>query len=62
MAVSKGKKEKYSVKVFYVNTEDLEKELNDWLDTLDKYHELIDVKLSSCQNKSVAMAIIREII
>lgn len=61
MAVSSGKKEKYSVKVFNVNTEDLEKELNNWLDTIGKYHVIKDIVLSSSQTKSVALVLYREL-
>lgn len=61
MTVSSGKaKYKYSVKVFHVNTENLEKELNDWLDALGRYHEVIDIKLSSSQAESIAVVLYRE--
>lgn len=60
MAVSTGKK-KYSVKVLNVNTEDLEKEFNNWLDALGKCHEIIDIELSSSQTKSVVLILYREL-
>lgn len=61
MSVSSGKtKCKYSVKVFHVNTENLEKELNDSLNTLSKYQEIIDIDLSSSPTETVAVVLYRE--
>jgi len=61
MSVSLGKtKYKYSVKVFHVNTKNLEKELNDCLNTLGKYQEIIDVDLSSSPTDTVAVVLYRE--
>lgn len=62
MAVSKGnRKQKLFVKVFYVNPEDLEEELNDWLNIKGKYYEVIDIELSSSQSKSVLLILYREL-
>lgn len=61
MSVSLGKtKYKYSVKVLHVNTKNLEKELNDCLNTLGKYQEIIDVDLSSSPTDTVAVVLYRE--
>ncbi len=54
-------RQKAFVKVFAVNTEDLEKELNEWIKGKEKYHEIIDIELSSSQDKSVALVLYREI-
>ena len=61
MPVASGKaKYKYSVKVFHVNTENLEKELNDRLNTFGKYPEIINIDLSSSPTETVAVVLYRE--
>lgn len=53
-------RQKTFVKVFDVNTENLEKELNEWIKGMEKYHEIIDIELSSSQDKSVALVLYQE--
>lgn len=52
-------------KVLYVNSEDLEKELNEWLSDNEYDFEITDIKLSSCyfrdcQTKSVVLIMYRK--
>ena len=60
MAVVGPPKQKTFVKVFHVNTEDLENELNEWIRAIEKYHEIIDIEISSSQDKTVAIVLYRE--
>ena len=60
-SVSSGKaKYKYSVKVFLVNTKNLEKDLNDCLNNFGKYQEIINIDLSSSPTETVAVVLYRE--
>lgn len=48
----------HSVKVFCFNTEDLnniENEVNRWLQEYDDHFDVVDIKLSECQNKTVIL-------
>lgn len=70
MAVSQGKNPQKSyqttfVKEFFVNSEDVEKELNQWLKDNEENYEIVDIKISSCyfrdcQTKTIVLILYRE--
>ncbi len=70
MAVSQGKNPQKSyqttfVKEIYVNSEDLEKELNQWLKDNEDNYNIMDIKISSCyfrncQTKSVVVILYKK--
>ena len=68
MAVSSGKHTHHQttfVKEIYVNSEDVEKELNQWLKFNEEEYEIVDIKVSSChfrdlQTKTIVLIFYRE--
>lgn len=67
MAVAKGDREyKYQksfVKVFHVNYEDMEKELNDWVKNNEEKYEIVDINFSiDCQDRVVVMVVCKHIL
>ena len=62
MAVATGnieyKYQKTFVKVFHVNIENLEKELNDWIKSNEEKYEIVDINLlGDGQNEVIAIAV-----
>lgn len=60
MSVKHGKTPKTLVKVFHLNVEDIERELNKWIKENEDAAEIVDIKLSfDNQNKVIIMVICR---
>lgn len=60
MAIRHGKTQKTFVKVFRLNIEEMEGELNKWIKENEDAAEIVDIKLLyDNQNKVVVMAICR---
>lgn len=55
MAVRQGMKRTYGVQLFHDNIENIQDNVNQWLQVNDKYVDVVDIKLSECQNKTVAL-------
>jgi len=68
MAISSGKHTPYQttfVKEIYVNSEDVEEELNQWLSLNEEDYEIVDIKVSSChfrdlQTKTIVLIFYRK--
>ncbi|MBR4147862.1 MAG: hypothetical protein IKU00_08250 [Bacteroidales bacterium] len=55
MAVVHGMNNTNSVKVFHDNIEEIQDKVNQWLQVNDKYVDVVDIKLSECQNKTIVL-------
>jgi 5'(3')-deoxyribonucleotidase len=68
MAISSGKHKYHQttfVKEIYVNSEDVEEELNQWLRLNEEEYEIVDIKVSSChyrdlQTKTIVLIFYRK--
>jgi hypothetical protein len=60
MAVRQGMKRTYGVQLFHDNIENIQDKVNRWLQVNDKYVDVVDIKLSECQDETVILILYKK--